>query len=71
MRTTLDIDDELMKEAMALTGAKTKKAVVEEGLRRLIQINRQRQSLEELRGLGWEGELEEMRLSESAERETL
>jgi Arc/MetJ family transcription regulator len=62
MRTNIDIDEKLMQEAMALTGQKTKKSVVEEGLRRLIRLERQKKSAEELWGLGWEGDLEEMRL---------
>ena len=37
MRTTLDIDEKLLKKAMKITGAKTKKAVVEEGLNELLQ----------------------------------
>ena len=36
MRTTLDLDGEMLLRAMAETGAKTKKAVVELGLRALL-----------------------------------
>lgn len=61
MRTNIDIDDELLREAMALTGEKTKKAVVEEGLRRLIYLRRQGRAIDSMWGLGWEGDLEEMR----------
>jgi Arc/MetJ family transcription regulator len=38
MRTNIDIDDELMREAMAATGAATKKAAVEMSLRKLIAL---------------------------------
>ena len=69
MRTNIDIDDALLEKAMALTGEKTKKKVVEEGLKRLIRLAQQKKSLDEMRGLGWEGNLEEMRLGWSAERE--
>ena len=41
MRTNIDIDDRLMKRAMRISGARTKRAVVEEGLRLLIQIKGQ------------------------------
>ena len=41
MRTNIDIDDHLLAEAMAATGLKTKKAVVEEGLRTLARLQRQ------------------------------
>jgi Arc/MetJ family transcription regulator len=61
MRTNIDIDDGLLKEAMEATGLKTKKAAVEEALRRLIETARRRRAIEELRGLGWEGDLDEMR----------
>jgi Arc/MetJ family transcription regulator len=61
MRTNIDIDDELMAEAMKATGKKTKKATVEEALRQIVRQNRQRQALKDLEGLGWEGDLDEMR----------
>ena len=37
MRTTLNLDEELVEEAMAVTGAKTKSAVVRLGLRALVE----------------------------------
>ena len=37
MRTTLNIDDELLEEAGSLTGLTEKTALVREGLRALIQ----------------------------------
>jgi Arc/MetJ family transcription regulator len=62
MRTNIDIDDELLAEAMRRSGLKTKKAAVEEALRLLIKRHRQRDILE-LRGkLKWEGNLEKSRL---------
>lgn len=39
MRTNIVIDDELMSKALKTTGLKTKRAVVEEGLRALVQIH--------------------------------
>lgn len=41
MRTNIVIDDELINEAMALSQIKTKRAVVETGLRLLVQIKKQ------------------------------
>jgi Arc/MetJ family transcription regulator len=41
MRTTIDIDDALMRKAMRLSGLNTKKAVVEAALRLLIQTHSQ------------------------------
>ncbi len=61
MRTNIEIDDRLLAEAMAVTGQTTKRGTVEEALRRLVQLHRQKQALEALRGLGWEGDLDAMR----------
>jgi Arc/MetJ family transcription regulator len=61
MRTNIDIDDELMEEAMKATGQRTKKAAVVEALRQAIQTARRRQALKELHGIGWEGDLDAMR----------
>lgn len=61
MRTNIDIDDTLMAEAMAATGLPTKRAVVEEGLRLLVRLRGQVEALADLKGVGWEGDLDEMR----------
>jgi Arc/MetJ family transcription regulator len=37
MRTNIEIDDELMRQAMLLSGKRTKNEVVEAGLRLLIE----------------------------------
>ena len=60
MRTNIEIDDDLLADAMQATGARTKREVVEQGLRKLVQLNRQR-GLLALRGTGWEGDLDAMR----------
>jgi len=55
MRTNIDIDDKLMKQAMKATGAMTKKAAVEAALRRLVEIHAQG-ALRKLRGkIAWRG----------------
>jgi Arc/MetJ family transcription regulator len=46
MRTNIEIDDKLMKEAQRLSGLKTKRAVVEEGLKTLVRLKRQMKILE-------------------------
>jgi Arc/MetJ family transcription regulator len=61
MRTNIEIDDNLMAEAMRCSGLPTKKAIVEEALRRLIRFKRQLEALEDMRGLGWEGDLDALR----------
>lgn len=60
MRTNIVIDDKLMAEAMAVSGAKSKRETVEAGLRTLVRLKRQSEILK-LRGIGWEGDLEAMR----------
>ena len=61
MRTNIVIDDELMAKAIKASGVQTKKDVVEQGLKLLIQRSHQ-QSIRELRGkLKWEGDLDELR----------
>ena len=55
MRTNIDIDDKLMKQAMKAMGVTTKKAAVENALRQALQIHGQ-QSLRKLRGrIVWRG----------------
>ncbi|MDR4307103.1 type II toxin-antitoxin system VapB family antitoxin [Chelatococcus sambhunathii] len=63
MRTNIDIDDELLREVMAVTGQTTKKGAVEEALRRLVVTARRRRAINDLWGMGWNGDLEEMRRS--------
>jgi Arc/MetJ family transcription regulator len=61
MRTNIIINDDLMNEAMELSKMKTKKAVVETGLKLLVQIKKQEQ-IKTLRGrIKWEGDLDSMR----------
>lgn len=63
MRTNIEIDDVLMAEAMAASGAKTKRDAVEIALRRLVRTKQQLQAWDDLRGSGWEGDLDDMRTS--------
>ena len=63
MRTNIDIDERLMAQAMRRSGARTKKAAVEAGLRLLAQTHAQG-SIRRLRGrVQWEGDLAQSRLS--------
>jgi Arc/MetJ family transcription regulator len=50
MRTSIDLDDELVAEAARLSGIKTKRELVNEALRVFIASNR-RKSLLDLRGM--------------------
>jgi Arc/MetJ family transcription regulator len=63
MRTNIEIDDKLMKEAMRSAKTQTKRATVEEGLRLLVRLKRQ-EGIKQFRGkVKWEGNLEESRRS--------
>ena len=63
MRTNIEIDDRLMRQAMRCSGARTKKAAVEAGLRLLAETYAQG-SIRKLRGkVNWEGDLDQSRLS--------
>lgn len=61
MRTNIVIDEKLMVEALRLTGVRTKKRVVEESLRLMIQMKRQEQIRAARGKLTWSGDLEAMR----------
>ena len=66
MRTNINIDDRLMRQAMRSSGAQTKRAAVEEGLRLLIQTRNQK-SIRRLRGkVAWDGDLDASRLGRMA-----
>ena len=62
MRTNIDIDDELMALALRASDASTKRGVVEEALRLLIQT-RSQAGVRRLRGkVAWQGDLDASRL---------
>ena len=61
MRTNIVIDPDLIGEALRLSGAPTKRQVVEDSLRLLIQVKRQ-ERIRKVRGkLKWVGDLDAMR----------
>ena len=61
MRTNIAIDDKLMNTALKTSGLLTKKDVVEEALKLLVQVKKQSR-LKQLKGkLKWEGDIEEIK----------
>jgi Arc/MetJ family transcription regulator len=65
MRTNIVIDDRLMSRALRATGLPTKRAVVEEALRLLVQVQGQTR-IRRLRGtVAWEGDLDRRRSTRS------
>ena len=67
MRTNIDIDDHLMRQAMRSSGTSTKRATVEAALRLLVETHAQT-SIRRLKGkVRWEGNLNESRRGRTAE----
>jgi len=61
MRTNIVIDDQIMQQAQAIGGYKTKKETVEEGLKLIIRLKKQ-EEIKKFRGkLIWDGNLDKMR----------
>lgn len=58
MRTNIEIDDQLMAEAMASGEFKTKRAAVEAGLRLLASRKRQARAIDLFGKIAWEGDLD-------------
>jgi len=61
MRTNIEIDDELLSQAMTASRLSTKRATVEAGLRLLVRVRKQAKALADLKGSGWEGDLDDTR----------
>jgi Arc/MetJ family transcription regulator len=61
-RTNIEIDDGLVEKAMRLTGATTKREVVDLALRRLVEKGTLYRALRRLKGaLPWEGDVAQWR----------
>ena len=61
MRTNIEIDDGLIKEAQALSGLMTKRAVVDAALRMFVRVQHQKDVLQLAGKVRWEGDLDAMR----------
>ena len=61
MRTNIEINDELMKEAQKLSGLKTKRAVMDAALRMFVRVQHQKDILNLAGKVRWEGDLDAMR----------
>ncbi len=66
-RTNIDLDDELVAEVMRRFGVTTKKEAVDLALRRLVGTALSREFLLGLEGIGWAGDLDELRADRPAE----
>ena len=66
MRTNIVIEDQLMRDAMQASGARTKREAVELGLRTLVKLEQQKH-IRNFRGrLPWDGDLDSQRLDQAA-----
>jgi Arc/MetJ family transcription regulator len=63
MRTNIDIDEVLLKEAMQASNTTTKKAVVDAALRLMVQLRKQERISRWFGEVQWDGDLNEMRAS--------
>jgi Arc/MetJ family transcription regulator len=60
-RTNIDLDDDLVAEVMRRFGVPTKKEAVDLALRRLVGAPLGREFLLGLEGVGWNGDLDQLR----------
>jgi Arc/MetJ family transcription regulator len=67
-RTNIDLDDEVVDRVMTKYGLKTKKAAVDLALRRAAGPPLTKEFLLDLEGIGWEGDLDEMRGDRAEDR---
>ena len=63
MRTNIVIDDRLMKDALKLTGIRTKREAVETALKLMVDLKKQEKIRQHRGKLKWDGNLDEMRLA--------
>jgi Arc/MetJ family transcription regulator len=66
VRTNIDIDDALMRDAMRATGERTKRAVVERALRLLVQTRGQDRIRRRRGNVTWRGDLDDSRRARRA-----
>ena len=60
-RTNIELDIDLIKEAMKLTHCKTIKDVVHHSLEEIIKLNKRKKMLKFKGKVNWEGDLNQMR----------
>ena len=60
-RTNIDIDEDAVKRVMERYGFKTMREAVNYALNRLVAVKATREEALAARGIGWEGDLEQMR----------
>lgn len=61
MRINVEIDSDLMDEALRVSGLRTKRQAIEEGLRLLIQAHQEGKTDHRRGKLNWDGSIDQMR----------
>lgn len=67
VRTNIVIDEELVTKVMDLYGLRSRREAVDLALRYVAGTAERRKATLTLRGIGWEGDLDEMRRAELPE----
>lgn len=65
-RTNIDIDDQLLRRAMEMSGCRTKREAVDLALRKLVGNPMSLEEALAMRGTGWDGDLDAMRYNKHA-----
>jgi len=68
VRTTIDIDDTLMGEALRASGAKTKRALIEDALRLLVRLKDHEEILRLAGKVKWKGNLSQSRMDRNSSK---
>lgn len=63
MRTNVEIDDELMRDALRLSKLPSKRAVVDEALRQFVMRQKRQKILGLFGKVDWQGDLDQSRQS--------
>lgn len=66
-RTNIEIDDELVQRAMQVYRLRSKREAVDFALRELVGEPMTREEMLAMEGMGWDGDLDEMRSQEVPE----
>ncbi len=66
-RTNIEIDDDIVSEAMRRYGLRSKRAAVDLALRRLVGEAMTRDEALAMEGTGWEAELDDLRQDRQAD----
>lgn len=69
VRTSVALDEALVREAMELTGIRTKRALIDEALRKLIRLRKQERILDLCGTIEWEDDPDQVRASRFPDRD--